>query len=143
VQIDGKPVAQTTSTGITLPNVVLDGLHRWRVVATDRRGQSTATPTRNLRVDATPPKVTFKLSGAHKRGKLLKIAAKASDASGTSRKASGLKLVRISWGDGSRAIVGLRSAHRYGRSGKVTVSVTASDKAGNVVVQKRRITIRK
>jgi hypothetical protein len=143
VQIDGQPVGQTTSTGITLPNVVADGLHRWRVVATDRRGQATATPTRNLRVDATPPKVTFKLSGSHKRGKLLKIAAKASDASGTTSKASGLRLVQISWGDGSRAVVGLRSAHRYGRSGKVIVSVTGRDNAGNVIVQKRQITIRK
>ncbi len=143
VQIDGQPVAQTTSTGITLPTVVPDGLHRWRVVAIDRHGQATATPTRNLRIDATPPKLSFRLSGSHKRGKLLKIAVKASDASGTLRKASGLNLVRISWGDGSRTVVGLKAAHRYGRSGKVTVRVSASDKAGNAIAQTRQITIRK
>ena len=63
VLIDNKPVAQTTSTGVTVPIVVADGLHRWRVVATDIRGQSATTPSRNLRVDATPPKVTYKISG--------------------------------------------------------------------------------
>jgi hypothetical protein len=143
VQIDGVPVAQTTATGITLPNAVKDGLHRWRVVAIDRLGQSTATPSRNLRVDATPPKISFKLSGSHKRGKLLKIAVKATDASGTNAKASGLNLVRISFGDGTGTIAGLKAAHRYGHSGHVTVRVSASDKAGNVVAVTRRITIRK
>jgi hypothetical protein len=142
VQIDGVPVAQTTSTGITLPNPVKDGLHRWRVVAIDRLGQSSATPSRNLRVDATPPKVSFRLSGSRNRGKLLKIAVKASDASGTGSKASGLKGVRISFGDGSRTVAGFKAAHRYGRSGHVTVRVSASDKAGNVIAVTRRITVR-
>jgi hypothetical protein len=144
VQIDGVPVAQTTNaTTVKVPARVKDGVHRWRVVAIDRRGQTTATPMRNLRVDATPPKVSFRLSGAHKRGALLKVAGKVSDASGTKAKASGLKDVRISFGDGSRAIAGVRASHRYGRSGHVTVSVTASDNAGNVITVKRRITIHK
>jgi hypothetical protein len=143
VQIDGKPVGATASTGITVPARVPDGLHRWRVVATDITGQSTATPSRNLRVDATPPKVSFKVSGARKRGKQVKVAVKASDASGTAAKASGLKGVRISFGDSSRTFGGLRAAHRYGHSGKVTVRVSASDNAGNVVTVRRRITIRK
>jgi hypothetical protein len=143
VQIDGVPVAQTNATGITLPNPVKDGLHRWRVVAIDRLGQTRATPSRNLRVDATPPKVSFRLSGSRKRGKLLKIAVKASDASGTGAKASGLKNVRISFGDGSRTILGLRAGHRYGHSGRVTVRVSASDKAGNVIAVTRRITVRR
>jgi hypothetical protein len=143
VLIDDKPAGQTTSTGITVPAVVKDGLHRWRVVATDRRGQTSATPTRNIRVDATPPKITFRITGTRKRGKFVKVAAKVSDASGTAAKASGLKDVRISFGDGSRAIAGRRAAHRYAHSGKVTVSVSASDKAGNVGTVKRRITIHK
>jgi hypothetical protein len=143
VEIDGVVVAQTTSTGVTVPNRVADGLHRWRVVAVDRRGQTAATPSRNLRIDATPPKVSFKLSGARKRFGLLKIAVKATDASGTAAKASGLKQVRISFGDGSRQIVGLNAAHRYGHSGHFVVRVSASDKAGNAIAVKRRITIRR
>jgi hypothetical protein len=143
VQIDGVPVAQTTATGVTVPVRIKDGLHRWRVVAIDRRGQATATPMRNLRVDATPPKVSFKLSGSRQRGGMVKIAVKATDASGTKARASGLKFVRISFGDGSRTIVGVKAAHRYGHSGHVTVRVSAGDKAGNVVAVKRRITIHK
>jgi hypothetical protein len=143
VLIDDKPVGQTTSTGITVPTVVKDGLHRWRVVATDRRGQTSATPTRNIRVDATAPKVTFRITGTRKRGRFVKVAAKVSDASGTAAKASGLEAVRIAFGDGSRAIAGRRASHRYGHSGRVTVRVTATDKAGNVRTVKRRITIHK
>jgi hypothetical protein len=143
VEIDGQPVGSTTSTGLTVPTVVPDGLHRWRVVAVDIHGQSTATPSRNLRVDATPPKITFKVSGSHKRGKQVKVAAQVTDASGTSAQASGLAGVRISFGDGSRTIAGLKAVHRYGHSGKVTVRVSASDKAGNAVAVTRRITIRK
>jgi hypothetical protein len=143
VLIDNKPAGQTPSTGITVPTVVPDGLHRWRVVATDRRGQSSSTPSRNLRVDATPPKVTVRISGARKRGQLVKVAARVSDASGTAAKASGLEAVRISFGDGSRTVAGRRAIHRYGHSGKVTVRVTAADKAGNVITVRRRITIRK
>ena len=112
VLIDNKLVAQTTSTGVTVPGVVADGLHRWRVVATDIHGQSAATPSRNLRVDATPPKVTYKISGTRKRGKVVKVAVQATDASGTAAQASGLDHVRISFGDGSRAVIGLRAIHR-------------------------------
>jgi hypothetical protein len=143
VLIDNKPAGQTTSTGITVPVRVKDGLHRWRVVATDRRGQTSSTPTRNIRVDATAPKISLRISGERKRGKFVKVAAKVTDASGTGAKASGLKDVRIAFGDGSRPIAGRRAAHRYGHSGKVTVSVSASDKAGNVRTVKRRITIHK
>jgi hypothetical protein len=143
VEIDGQAVGTTTSTGLTVPTVVADGLHRWRVVAVDIRGQSTATPSRNLRVDATPPKVTFKVSGSRKRGKEVKIAVQATDASGTAAQASGLNLVRISFGDGSRTVTGLKATHRYGHSGKTTVRVSATDKAGNAVAFTRRITIRK
>jgi hypothetical protein len=143
VLIDNKPVAQTTSTGVTVPVRIADGLHRWRVVATDIHGQSSSTPSRNLRVDATPPKVSYRISGARKRGKPVKVVVQATDASSTGARASGFDHVRISFGDGSRAVTGLRAIHRYGHSGKVTVRITAVDKAGNVAVKTRQITVRK
>ena len=143
VLIDNQLVAQTTSTGVTVPGVVRDGLHRWRVVATDIHGQTSTTPSRNLRVDATPPKVTYKISGTRKRGKVVKVAVQATDASGTAAQASGLDHVRISFGDGSRAVNGLRASHVYGHSGKVTVRISAVDKAGNVAAKTRQITIHK
>jgi PKD domain-containing protein len=67
----------------------------------------------------------------------------ATDASSTGANASGFDHVRISFGDGSRAVTGLRAIHRYGHSGKVTVRITAVDKAGNVAVKTRQLTIRK
>ena len=143
VEIDGQPVGATTSTGLTVPNPVPDGLHRWRVVAIDIRGQTAATPSRNLRVDATPPKIIFKVSGSRQRGKQVKIAVQATDASATGAKASGLNLVHIEFGDGSATVTGLKAVHRYGHSGKVTVRVSASDKAGNAIAVRRPITIRK
>jgi PKD domain-containing protein len=142
VEIDGQPVGETGATAFKLPPTVLDGEHRWRVVAVDRRGQTTATPTRLVRIDATAPKTTFKLSGAHKKGALVKVQARVSDATGTARKASGVASVRIGFGDGSAPVNGLRGMHRYGKAGSFTVSVTATDKVGNVIVVKRRVRIR-
>jgi hypothetical protein len=143
VLIDNKPVAQTTSTGVTVPVVIPDGLHRWRVVATDIRGQSTATPSRTLRVDATPPKVTYKISGARQRGKPVKVVVQASDASGTAAQASGSTTCASPSATARGPIVGLRAIHRYGHSGKVTVRISAVDKAGNVAAKTRQITIHK
>jgi hypothetical protein len=143
VEIDGQPVGATTSTGLTVPTPVPDGLHRWRVVAIDIRGQTAATPSRNLRVDAAPPKITFKVSGVRKRGRQVKVAVQATDASGTAAQASGLNLVHIRFGDGSRTLTGLRAVHRYGHSGKFTVRLSASDKAGNATVLTRQLTIRR
>jgi hypothetical protein len=144
IEIDGQPFGDTTSTGLTVPADVPDGLHRWRVIATDRRGQTAATPLRNLRVDHTPPAIAYKISGARRRGGTVKVAARVSDASPTGAKTSGLKkgTTRIAFGDGTRAVSGTRASHRYRRSGKVTVTVSAADKAGNVGAVKRQITIR-
>jgi hypothetical protein len=142
VEIDGQPVAQTTETSVTVPGIVPDGLHTWRVVAIDRRGQTTATASRNLRVDATPPKVKFKVSGVRRSGGLVKVAVSATDASRTGAQASGLKLVRVDFGDRSRAVVGRTATHRYGRPGKFTIRVSATDNVGNVRVVQRRVTIK-
>ncbi len=143
VLIDGQPNGQTQSTGMTVPNPVPDGVHTWRVVATDRRGQTTATKLRNLRVDGTAPKASFRVSGARRRGGLVKVTVKASDASGTSAKASGLKVVRVAFGDRSPAVARRVALHRYRRGGKYTVRVSATDGAGNVTLLERRISIKR
>ena len=106
--------------------VVADGLHRWRVVATDIRGQSTRD-ARRATCASTPRRrrSPTRSRASRKRGKPVKVAVQATDASGTAAKASGLDHVRISFGDGSRAVTGLRAIHRYGHSGKVTVRISA------------------
>jgi hypothetical protein len=142
VEIDGRPIGETNATEYTPVDPIADGVHRWRVVAIDRRGQATATPMRLLRVDASPPTVAFKVSGARKRGGTVRVAAQVSDASGSAAKASGLKSVRIDFGDGSPVVTGRTAAHRYGRTGNFTVRVSATDVAGNAVAVTRKVRIR-
>jgi hypothetical protein len=142
VEIDGRAVATTGETNVTVPSVVRDGLHRWRVVATDRRGQTTVTPSRFLRVDATKPSVTF---SARRRAGVVTVRARASDAAPGGARASGVEYVRIDWGDGSgRATVpGTRAtaSHRYGRKGRASIRVSATDDAGNAAVLTRSVRV--
>jgi hypothetical protein len=142
VQVDGQPIGATTDTKLVPANPVPDGLHTWRVVATDRRGQSVTSPSRNLRVDATPPTIAFRVTGVRKRGGLVKVAATVSDAS-TAAKVSGVAVVKISFGDGSATVIARRAAHRYGHGGAFTVRVSATDFAGNAIAVKRRIRIKR
>jgi hypothetical protein len=55
VQIDGKTVGRTARTRFTLHRRLCAARHSWRVVATDRRGQHTATATRVLVVHGGKP----------------------------------------------------------------------------------------
>jgi hypothetical protein len=77
-----------------------------------------------------------------RRGSLVKVSVSATDATGTKAQASGLKLVRVDFGDRSRAVAGRKAMHSYGRSGKFTIRVSATDNAGNVRVVQRRVTIK-
>ncbi len=140
VEVDGRPAGETGDIRLALA-AVPDGEHRWRVVATDRRGQASATPVRLLRHDATAPKLAFRVSGARKAGKPVRVSVTASDASGSVAKASGIAFVRISFGDGGRVLVA-RDAIRRLRKGSYDVRVSATDKAGNAIAETRRIRIR-
>ncbi|MDQ3631741.1 MAG: PKD domain-containing protein, partial [Actinomycetota bacterium] len=143
VEVDGQPVGETTETKLTPLNPVGDGEHTWRVVAIDRRGQSSATPPRALRVDSVAPQVTFRVTGSRKRAKPIKVAVTAADGSLTAPSGSGIKAIRISWGDKTRVVSGRRASHRYARGGKYTIRVSATDVAGNAVAVTKRITVKK
>jgi PKD domain-containing protein len=140
VEIDGKPVGTTTATKLTPTARLRDGTHRWRVVATDRRGQTAATKIRFLRVDATKPALSVKVTGSRRRGKGLKVAVRAADGSLRHPRGSGIARVRIDFGDGTR-VDERRATHRYGKSGAVTLRVSATDKAGNARTVTRRLHI--
>jgi hypothetical protein len=142
VEVDGKPIGTTTATKITPPVALADGTHRWRVIATDRRGQVTATKMRYLRVDATPPALSVKVTGSRKRGKPVKVTVRAADGSLRHPRGSGIARVRIDFGDGTE-VSDRRATHRYGHSGAVTLRVSATDKAGNARTVKRRLHIRR
>jgi hypothetical protein len=139
VEVDGKAVGQTTETKFAPLDVVPDGLHTWRVVATDRRGQVVRSKPRVLRVDATPPSVAFRVRGTRKAGKAVKVDVTASDVAPV--RSSGVKVVKIDFGDGT--IVAARAAeHRYKR-GSYTIRVSATDRAGNAGVLTRDVRIKK
>lgn len=143
VEVDGQPVGETTDTKLTPVSPIGDGEHTWRVVATDRRGQSASTPPRKLRVDSLPPELTFRLTGSRKRGKPLKVAVKAADGSLETPSGSGIKTVRVDWGDKTGVVSGRRASHRYAKRGRYTVRVSATDAAGNAVAVTQPITIKK
>ena len=140
VEVDGRVVGTTTATSLAVP-AVPDGVHRWRVIATDRRGQVTATSRRILRQDATPPRARVTVSGTRRRGQAVKVTVRPTDANPAGRPASGVGRVQIAWGDGSRTTA-RRGTHRYRRGGKLTLRVSVRDRANNVVVVRRAITIR-
>jgi hypothetical protein len=139
LEIDGKPFGETRETTFTPPAVVPDGVHRWRVVATDRAGQSVATKTRTLRVDATPPTLSFKIS---RKGGVAKVTTKAADVIPPSGKASGIQTVRIDFGDRSAVVQAREATHRFGRKGRFTIRVSATDVAGNVTVVERKVRVK-
>jgi hypothetical protein len=132
VEIDGRVVGQTTNTALAVPNLA-DGTHRWRVIATDRRGQVTATPRRVLRQDGTPPRARVTVG---RSGRTVGVVVRPSDASPAGRPASGVGRVTIAWGDGSQT-VSRRASHTYRRGGRFTIRVSVRDRAGNVTVVRR------
>ena len=140
VEVDGRILGTTTATALAVP-AVPDGVHRWRVIATDRRGQVSATSSRILRQDATPPRARVTVSGTRRRGQAVKVTVRPTDANPAGRRASGVGRVQIAWGDGGRTAA-RRGTHRYRRRGKRTLRVTVSDRADNVVVVRRSVTIR-
>jgi hypothetical protein len=68
------------------------------------------------------------------------VSVRPTDASPAGRPASGIGRVTIAWGDGSSS-TGRRATHGYRRSGRFTLRVSVRDRAGNVVVVRRPITI--
>jgi hypothetical protein len=136
VEIDGRIVGQTNTPALAVANIA-DGVHRWRVIATDRRGQVTATSRRTLRQDGTPPRARLTVA---RRGRTVRVVVRPSDASRAGRPASGVGRVTIAWGDGRRT-VSRRASHGYRRGGRFTLQVTVLDKAGNPTVVRRSVTV--
>jgi hypothetical protein len=139
VLVDGKPVAQTQTTKATLPvGALSEGLHSWRVTATDRRGQSVTTTVKPLKVDTVAPTVSFAVK---RKQRVATVTAKPADVIPPSGNAAGIKYVRIDWGDGTGFEQARKASHAYRRKAAFTVRVSATDRAGNVAVAERRIHI--
>ena len=142
VFLNGAQITEVVGrTSWTPVQPIPDGVHRWQVQAIDRRGQVTSSRVRILRVDATPPELTVRISGVRKARKPLKVAVNAADVQNP--RASGLARVRIQWGDGTttttKAFKGTYT-HRYPR-GTFTLRVSATDRAGAATVVTRSLRI--
>lgn len=142
VFLDGAQITELAGrTSWTPVQPIPDGVHRWQVQAIDRRGQVTSSRVRLLRVDATPPELTVRISGERKARRALKVTVRAADVQNPT--ASGLRRVRIQWGDGTttttKAFKGTFT-HRYPR-GSFTLRVSATDRAGAATVVTRSLRI--
>jgi hypothetical protein len=141
VLVDGRQVAQTQDTKAVLPPAsVGEGLHTWRVTATDRRGQSSTTVVKPLKIDAVPPVVRFSIK---RNMRVATVSARAADVLPPSGKAAGVAYVRIDFGDGTGYVEARKAVHRYRHTGSFVVKVSATDKAGNVGVATRTLRIGK
>jgi hypothetical protein len=139
IWVDGKQVATTQDTkAVVPPGVAPEGVHNWRVVATDRHGQSVTTVVKPLKIDTVAPVPTMSIK---RNQRVTTVTAKARDVLPPSGKASGVKFVRIDFGDGSGIMQTGKATHTYRRTGKFTIKVSATDGAGNVGVVTRDVRI--
>ncbi|MBX5441351.1 MAG: PKD domain-containing protein [Solirubrobacteraceae bacterium] len=132
LEIDGRAVGTTRRLSYPTRNLRLrSGVHLWRVLAIDSRGQASATPTRLLKIDRDPPNVTISF---RRSGRVATIDVRAID------RDSGSKTPQVFFGDGTSAW-GRHLRHAY-RPGRYTVTVRASDNVGNVRTERRVLVIR-
>lgn len=140
VLVDGAVVGQTERTELALPAPLAAGTHRWQVRATDMRGQATRSKTRLLRIDGRKPLLSIRY---RRKQRVVTLGVRARDDASRGRLAAGMEGVRVSWGDGTPGVsarFNIRATHRYPR-GRFTLRITARDKAGNEVVDERRLRI--
>jgi hypothetical protein len=136
VLVDGAVVGETSDSRL-VPSVKLKtGSHKWQVEAIDQAGQVSRSRVRTLKIDATKPRLTVRVSGRRVAGQPLKITASARDSGG-----SGLSHVTVDYGDRSKKTRERTSTHRY-RAGRFTLKVAAVDKAGNVTRKQVKLRIK-
>ena len=138
VEVAGRVVGESTEPRLTPAAPLPDGTLPWRVVAIDRRGQETPSKVRTLRIDALPPAIAAKLRRSP--GRILRVTARVADGSLTAPAGTGVRSVQVLWGDGTRSS-GRKVTHRYRRGGRYTVTIRATDRAGNVGTFKQRVHI--
>jgi hypothetical protein len=134
VYIDERRIATTTTTSYAVPADLRDGRHSWKVVAIDPLGQQASSVTRKLLIDGAQPVVRVRVGGARHVGTPLLFTVAASALSGVRR-------VAVDYGDG-HAGSAPSSTHAYTSTGRYTVTVTVTDRAGVSAVLHAHVTIR-
>jgi hypothetical protein len=136
VLVDDREVAENlTSTETTLTSAeVSGGVHTIQVEATDSLGQVVDSVPATLKVDRTPPRVSIRVHGAG-------VTVRVSDPPHGESSGVNAGSVRVRFGDGRSGQGRARLTHRYRAGGSYTITVTASDNAGNRVTAHRRVTV--
>ena len=156
VILDGQVIAETARSSFLPVADLREGVHRFSVVAVDRRGQESSGADRLLRIDTTRPTARVVASRGARAGAPVRFAVVPRDvgkaARGVSRvRGSGVVKVRVDFGDGSRRqtkksrrpLRRVRISHVYRRPGRFTVTTRLYDRAGNVGKVLTRIQLRR
>jgi hypothetical protein len=141
VRVDGTLVGETTAQAFALTTPLVGPTHHWQVTAVDIRGQTRRSRTRLLRVDSLSPRISV---GYKRTKRVVNVSVRARDIGGAGTRSSGIASVVISWGDATKRAGGtsrVKARHRYARPGTYRLEITARDKAGNVTVKRRAVTV--
>ncbi|MGH2858958.1 MAG: hypothetical protein ACRDMJ_15900, partial [Solirubrobacteraceae bacterium] len=146
VYIDGGLAGQTYGQALRPSAPLTDGRHSYQVTAVNRAGVSTSARAARVFVDTVAPVVSFRLRGRRLVKAPERIAVSYHDlppAGLPPSAASGVATVYVHWGDGTvTRIRRTQAAHVYTRRRAYTITVVATDRAGNRSVVKQRIRIR-
>jgi PKD domain len=153
VTVDGA-AAGTADVNRFRPAAALgDGPHTYQVTEIDRRGQSAVSGPATFRIDTRRPRARLVVGGSRSVGRAVRARASGRDGpaatggvapGGPSTTGSGVKRLRISFGDGTPSVrvrSGHTVRHRYRRPGRYTVTLVVSDVAGNRTKKRTRIRI--
>ena len=143
VRVGGAVVATTTGQAAQVP--LSNGRHVVSVTAVNQAGLTSVAPNATVFVDTVAPKASFKLSGSLVVKTRVALRATYSDPPprGLPKSdASGVRTVVVKWGDGSQTRIRRTTAsHVYTRARTYTVTVIATDRAGNTTVVRKKIKI--
>ncbi|MGH2915524.1 MAG: hypothetical protein ACRDMX_11100 [Solirubrobacteraceae bacterium] len=146
LSVDGANVAQTTAQQATATAPLTDGRHSWQVTASNRAGETTQARPAVVFVDTVAPLVNLRLRGRRIVGTRERITVSYRDLPPVGlppQDASGVATVFVRWGDGHVQRIRRNDAsHVYRRRRAYTITVTATDRAGNRTVVRARLRIR-
>jgi hypothetical protein len=134
VTLDGAQLPQTQATTAALPTPLGQGPHIWQVSATNPAGLVSSVRTGRLFVDTVAPQVLLQLKGKRHTGALLKLHVLDTDTPPglPAGDGSGIASVIVRWGDRTPHTIHHWSVHVYKRPGRYRITVTVTDRAGNV-----------
>jgi hypothetical protein len=136
VLVDDREVAEnlTSTETVLTPAEVGNGVHTIQVEATDSLGQVVDSEPSTLKVDRSPPSVSVRVRGDA-------VTVRVSDGPKGESPGVNAGTVHVNFGDRHSASGRAKVTHRYTSGGSYTITVTASDNAGNHVTRRRRVSV--